>query len=98
MDWSVFITIVCAIIGLIGSGASYYFYVKAKINEATADVINKAEDSDKVKEEKMALAITEIKKLLPKGATVIFNDAALEKIIQKAFDKIEEYAQKQAQK
>ena len=46
----------------------------------------------------MALAISEVKKLIPAPARLFFTDNVLETIIQKAFDGIEAYAEKQAKK
>ena len=94
----IIITIIGSIIGIIGAIGSYYFYVKAKLNQLTVDVINIAEDTDKVKQEKMQIAISALKRLLPPGASFFFDELAMEEMVQKAFDKIEEYAKKQANK
>lgn len=80
------------------TGLSYYFYIRAKISDATTSAINIAEDSDKVKEQKMALAVSEIRRILPPGASLFISDKFIENIIQKAFDKIEEYVHKQLSK
>ena len=95
MDIWVIISIVASALMLVATFISYYFYVKNKIVNASIEAINAAEDTDKVKHEKMEIAISEVKRLLPKGATLLFSDAAIEAIIQKAFDLIEELAKKQ---
>ena len=98
MDTYLILNIIGSVVSIAGAIISYYFYIKSKLNQLTIDVINIAEDTDKVKHEKMEVAINELKRLLPPGASLFLTDAALEGIIQKAFDKIEEYAQKQTNK
>lgn len=98
MNTSIIFTIVSSLLGILGAIGSYYFYVKSKLNQLTIDVINIAENTDKVKHEKMELAIQELKRLLPPGASLFITDSLLQDIIQTAFDKIEEYAQKQQPK
>lgn len=95
MDISVIISIACSVLMIAGAGLSYYFYLKAKITNAAIDAINTAEDTDKVKEEKMAIAIDEIKKIIPSAIKPFITDSMIEAIIQHSFDKIEEFAKKQ---
>ena len=92
------LTIVFAILTIVGSGLAYYFYVKDKITAAANDAVNTAEDSNAVAQEKMEIAIIEIEKILPAGAKVFFTKERIRVIVQAAFDGIELYAQKQANK
>ena len=92
------LTIVFAILTIVGAGVSYYFYVKNKILNAANDAINTAEDTDKVEAEKMEIAVQEIIKILPAGAKVIFTEARIRVLLQHAFDGIELFANKQANK
>ena len=66
---------------------SFYYFIFFYIITRTS--------SDKKKEEKMAFVVEQLKKIVPKALRFIFTDKAIEKIAQKAFDKIEEYAKKQ---
>jgi hypothetical protein len=97
-NFEMIFSIVMGVLTIIGGGLSLYFNVKSKILDAANSAVNTAEDSDKVKEEKMALAISEVKKLIPAAARPFFTDRMIETIIQKAFDGIEAYAEKQAKK
>lgn len=92
------ITLVMSGITILTGAISYYFYIKNKIITLSIDAINVAEESDKVAEEKMAIAIQEIVKLLPAGARLIFTEKQIEKLVQFAFDGIELFAQKQINK
>ena len=97
-NFEMIFSIVMGVLTIVGGCLSFYYNVKSKILDAANNAINTAEDSDKVKEEKMALAISEVKKLIPAPARLLFTDNVLKTIIQKAFDGIETYAEKQAKK
>lgn len=92
------LTIVFAVLTIVGAGVSYYFFVKNRILAAANTAINAAEDTDKVEAEKMAVAMEEIKKILPVGAKVFFTDERIKVLLQAAFDGIELFAEKQAKK
>lgn len=92
------LTIIFAILTVAGVFVSYYFYVKAKVYAATEAAVNDAEQDDKLAEEKMKFAVSEIYAIVPAVFKPILTPQAIEKIVQKAFDKIEEYAQKQVEK
>lgn len=91
-------TIIFAILTIAGVFVSYYFYVKSKVYAATEAAVNDAEQEDKTAEEKMRFAVSEIYSIVPAVLKPILTPQAIEKIVQKAFDKIEEYAQKQVKK
>lgn len=91
-------TIVFAILAVAGSCLSYYFHVKAKVYAATESAVNDAEQEDKTATEKMEFAVNEIYCIVPAVLKPLFTRKVIEKIVQKAFDKIEEYAEKQAKK
>ncbi len=77
---------------------SYYFYIKAKIHAATEDAVNNAEQDDKTAKEKMSLAVEQIYSIVPLAFKPFLTKKKIEAVIQRAFDKIEEYAKKQAEK
>lgn len=88
---SIICTFVAAVIG-------YYLHIKKLIQESALDAINKAEDTDLIGEEKMQDAVESIYSLLPVVAKPFIHKEMLEIVIQKVFDKVEEYAQKQVSK
>ncbi len=90
-----YLTIIFAILAAAGVFLSYYFQVKAKIYSETENAVNNAEQDDKAAAEKMALAVNHIYSIIPAVAKPFFSRKVVEKIVQKAFDKIEEYAKKQ---
>lgn len=92
------LTIIFAVLTILGAGVSYYFFVKNKILAAANNAINTAEDTDKVEAEKMAVALAEIQKILPIGAKFIFTEERIRTLLQAAFDGIELFAKKQANK
>ncbi len=92
------ITVILAILAILGYFLSYYFYVKEKIYKATENAVNTAEQDDKTATEKMELAVGQIYALVPVPLKPFLTKKVIEKIVQKAFDEIEEYAQKQVEK
>ena len=92
------LTIVFAVLAVIGTFLSYYFHVKAKVYAATESAVNDAEQDDKTAEEKMELAVNQIYDIVPAVAKPLFTKKVITKIVQAAFDKIEEYAEKQVKK
>ena len=88
-------TIIFAALAVAGCFFSYYFHVKAKVYAETENAVNEAEQDDKTAEEKMAFAVNQIYAVVPATLKPLFTRKVIERIIQKAFDKIEEYAQKQ---
>lgn len=93
-----FLTIIFAVLAVLGYILSYYFSVKAKIYAATEDAVNNAEQDDKEAAEKLEFAVNQIYDIIPAVAKPFFSKKLIEKIVQKAFDKIEEYAKKQKRK
>lgn len=93
--WETILNIVLVVLSVGLACLAYYCDLKKKITEQVNAEISNAEDTDKKKEEKMAFVVAQLKKIVPKALRFIFTDKAIEKIAQKAFDKIEEYAKKQ---
>ena len=93
-----YLTIIFAILAAAGVFVSYYFSVKANIYAETENAVNNAEQDGKVAAEKMALAVDHIYSVVPAALKPAFTRKTIEKIVQKAFDKIEEYAKKQGSK
>jgi hypothetical protein len=91
-------SIILTVLAIVGYFLSYYFSVKAKIYEATESAVNEAEQDGKTSSEKMEFAVNQIYELVPAAFKPFITKAVIEKIVQKAFDKIEEYAKKQVEK
>lgn len=97
--WEIVINSVLAVLSVGLAGVTYYFDVKKKIQESVNGEISAAEDANEAGEVKMAMVVANIYyDIVPKILRPIFTKKRIEKIVQKAFDKIEEYAQKQANK
>lgn len=90
-------TVIVTILAIVCYFLSYYFSVKAKIYAATEDAVNEAEKTDKKAGEKMEFAVNQIYALVPAAFKPFITKAVIERIVQKAFDKIEEYAKKQVE-
>ena len=89
------LNIVFAVLSVAFAFLAYYLDIRRKIVEQANGKISSAEDTDKKKAEKMAYVVGQLKKIVPKVLRFIFTDKAIEKIVQKAFDEIEDYAKKQ---
>lgn len=98
MEWQTIITIITTLLSIVGVFLSYYFSIKAKIHAATESAVNDAEQDDKTAVEKMNYAVEQIHSLVPTMLKPFFTKKVIQSIVQKAFDKIEEYAQKQVDK
>ena len=98
MSIDTILTIILSIVTIAGTGLSYYLYIKTKILEAANNVINIAEDTDRIEAEKMEIAVQELMKILPPGAKIFFTEANVRQLIQHAFDGIELFARKQINK
>lgn len=92
------LNILLALLSVVLAGVSYYLEVKKNLLEKANGEISRAEDTDKKNAEKMAFVVEQLKKIVPKAMRFIFTDKAIEKIVQKAFDEIEDYAKKQTKK
>ena len=93
--WEMILNIVFAVLSVAFAFLAYYLDIRRKIVEQANGKISSAEDTDKKKAEKMAYVVGQLKKIVPKVLRFIFTDKAIEKIVQKAFDEIEDYAKKQ---
>ena len=85
------LTIIFSIVSIIATYISYYFSVRAKIQEAAETAIVDAEELDAIGQEKMAVAVEQVYSLVPIGLKPFFTRATIEQIIQYTFDRIEDY-------
>ena len=92
------LNVVLALLAVFFICLSYYFYIRAKINAATEDAVNNAEQDDKTATEKMTLAVDQIYSIVPIAFKPFITKKTIQAIVQKAFDSIEAYAEKQKEK
>lgn len=98
MNWELILTIVSGVVTVLSVVLGYYQYIKKKIEQEALNAINKAEDTDKVGQEKMKEAVQTVYSLIPVVARPFISEKLVEMIIQNVFDKVEEYAHKQLEK
>lgn len=75
----------------------HYFYVRGKLHKAAAGAITNAEQDEKTGAEKLELAVEQVYSLVPTSLKVFIHRRTVRKIVQAAFDKIEDYAKKQVE-
>lgn len=94
--WEIILDICLAVLSITLAGITYYVDTKNRIQDKINGEIAKAEGTGEVGAVKMAYVVENIYKIVPKIMRPIFTKKVIEKIAQKAFDKIEEYAEKRA--
>ena len=92
------LNVIFVLLALFFTCLSYYFYIRAKINAATEDAVNNAEQDDKTAQEKMSFAVNQIYEIVPIAFKPFITKKRIQAIVQKAFDSIEAYAEKQKKK
>lgn len=98
MNWNEILNIVLVVLGVVITFVTYYFKVKNKLQDAVNGSINNAEQEGVSGEDKMNQVVNDLYSLVPIAYKGIFNKEFIKKLVQKAFDKIEEYANKQLNK
>lgn len=98
MNFSGILNIVMTILIIVSIVIGYYFNVKQRLLDAINGKIDEAEGNLIDGKEKMEYVVTELYRLIPIPYRSIFNKSFIEKLVQKAFDKIEDYAKKQVNK
>ena len=98
MDFNEILNIILVLIGVVITFVTYYFKVKNKLQDAVNGSINNAEQEGVSGEDKMNQVVNDLYSLVPIAYKGIFNKEFIRKLVQKAFDKIEEYANKQNKK
>ena len=98
MNFNEILNIVLVVLGVVITFVTYYFKVKNKLQDAVNGSINNAEQEGVSGEDKMNQVVNDLYSLVPIAYKGIFNKEFIRKLVQKAFDKIEEYANKQNKK
>lgn len=92
------LNIALIILTVISTFVGYYFKIKEKVSNEINNLINEVEDNTTVGAEKMKKVVDSLYSIVPKAYRGILNKNVIEKMVQLAFDKIEEYAKKQEAK
>lgn len=98
MTISEIINIALIVLTIISTLIGYYFKIKENILKEINGMINDAEDGESIGVDKMNQVVDNLYNLVPIAYRGILNKNVLEKMVQMAFDKIEEYAKKQVNK
>ena len=98
MTWEIILTVVFAVLTIVGIFVSYYFYIKNKITKAIAGEIDNAEIDDVEGPKKKAEVIAQLQTLIPAVLKPFITYNVLDKLVQTVFDGIERYAKKQVEK
>ncbi len=94
--WTIIVDVALAVLSIALAVVSYYFDVKKRLVEGANKAIAKVEDPDKEGKEKMAVVVDKLYyDIVPKVLRPLFSKQKIEAIVQKLFNEIEEYAQKQ---
>ena len=92
------LSIVFAILTVVGTFVAYYFKAKNMIISAANGAINNAEQTGKPGSEKFEMAVDELYELIPAAVKPFISRKLIEELTQKAFDEIDKFAKKQAEK
>ena len=98
MSFNGILNIILVVLGVIITFVTYYFKIKNKLQDAVNGSINDAEQEGVSGEDKMNQVVNDLYSLVPIAYRTIFTKDFIQKLVQKAFDKIEEYAKKQNKK
>lgn len=98
MNWELILTIVSSVIAVAAAILGYYQHIKKRIEQEALDAINKVEETDKIGAEKMQDAIKMVYGMIPAVAKPFISEEMVELVIQRVFDKVEDYARKQLEK
>lgn len=91
------LTILFFVLAVAATLVAYYFYIRAKLEAAIAENVNKAEDLEGA-EVKRAQAIADLAELIPPILKPFISKKAIGKMLEAAFLSIEAYAEKQIKK
>lgn len=99
---TIFLEILGFVLAFVATCLGYAVSVKREVEKRASDSINFAEEMSEqdgtIGEEKLEDAVAYIRETLPAFAKPFVTDNMIRIIVQKAFDKIEFYAQKQVEK
>ena len=99
MALSIIVNIIVGILAVVISFVSYYFHIKEVIEKSVVTSIGSVESVYGITgAEKLAAATAEVYSLVPVFLRVAINRKFISKIVQRAFDKIENYAKLQVEK
>ena len=89
------IATVMAVLSLIGTFISYYFYIRGQLYKSVEEAIDSAESLFDKGVEKFNYVVEMLISMVPIPLRMFIRRSWIEKLVQFAFDKIENYAKKQ---
>jgi|GEM_PF-5520946 len=92
--WGIFVSIGV----IIAYFAIHYLIIRFNLSKAVNEVITNVEDLEAAGKEKMKQAVEHLYGLIPPQLKAFISRAWIESLIQKAFDKMEAFAEKQIEK
>lgn len=92
------VNIILGVLSVVISFIGYYFYIRQKVSQAATNAVNDAEQDGKTGKEKLQAATEQVYAIIPAVMKPIIPRTVVEGLVQAAFDKIEEYANKQVKK
>ena len=95
MDKKDILSIAFGVLSIVLTFISYYFYIRSEIYKRTEETVNNAESGGTVGREKLLAATEQLYGSVPVILKPFITREHIESAVQYAFDKIEEYAQKQ---
>lgn len=96
--WEIILNVLLAIAAVVLAFVGYYFYVRNKIQAALNGEISDEENSEAKAKAKRQEVVDRLQVLVPAVLRPFLTQKVLTALVQAAFDKIEEYAKKQATK
>ena len=90
------LSVVFAILTIVGALVSYYFYIKNKVTAQIAAGIDSAEIDGKAGGEKKAEVIEQLKKLIPAIFKPLLTTSVLDALVEQIFESVKSYATKKA--
>ena len=91
----IIVSIIMTVVAIAGVLAAYYMHIRKKIEDASLDAINTAEDMDAVGKEKFNQAVSLVMDIVPVVAKPFIPKSVVEVVVQRVFDKVAEFAKKQ---
>lgn len=89
------LSIVFGLISVLLSFIGYYFYVRSRVYSKTEDAVNNAEVEGMIGRDKLKAATEQLYLTVPAVLKPFIGREQIGAIVQRAFDKIEEFAEKQ---
>ena len=92
----IILTVLLAVLTIAATFLSYYLYIRRKAQEAAEGAIGDAEEFEKTATEKLEQATEQVYSIIPSVLKFILTKEVVRAIVQKVFDRIKTFAEKEA--